>query len=89
MQSAHSSKVAIRKRMQKIEDNINKNNSIKINLWSDSISERKNRHKLEKLFKNGKLENEIDFLNISAYLVVILWIIISAIFFIKNILIFL
>lgn len=85
MQSAHSCKVAIRDRMENIEMKINES-SEPIQLWSIVIKER-NVYALEWLSKiktRETLEKEVDFLNISSYIIILLWIIVWGTFVDQN-----
>ena len=87
IQSTHSSKVAIRKRMKDIEAELNGDKVI-IQLWTKKIENRE-RYLLERFFKpNNKnnqknretYEKEIDFLNLSLYFIIFLWIFMVVVF---------
>ncbi len=93
MQSTHSSKVAIRDRMIQIESDISKNGGLSgkkvevLILWRKTIKYRDEyKYLLEKMFKSGDREGrekEIDLLNISTYLLILLWIWIVVAFLLK------
>lgn len=94
MQSTHSCKISIRKRLIEIEHEINKkiNSDISsrkpMRLWSVAIEEREKRYLLEKIFKferhKGR-EREIILLTFAVYILIFSWIFIMLAFYFRYI----